>query len=82
MDHYLKIGNNNIHMAAILYNLMVIGILVLFLGAILATSLKRDLSKIELLNIRKKEKRDERRRGNQSGSEDEIGLTQVAKAKP
>ena len=38
MDHYLKIGNNNIHMAALLYNLMIIGILVLVLSAVLATS--------------------------------------------
>jgi hypothetical protein len=51
MDHYLKIGNNNIHMAALLYNLMVIFILVLVISTILATSLKRDLSNIELLNI-------------------------------
>jgi hypothetical protein len=51
MDHYVKIGNNNIHMAAFLYNLMIIGILILVLCAIIATSLKKDLSNIELLNI-------------------------------
>jgi hypothetical protein len=54
---------------------MVIGILALVLCAIIAGSLKRDLSNIELLNIQKKQKRDERRRVNQSSSEDEIGLT-------
>ena len=58
----MKIGNNNIHLAAILYNLMVIGILIVVIVAVLATSLKRDLANVELLSIRKKEKRDERRR--------------------
>jgi hypothetical protein len=53
LDHYKKIGNNNIHMAAILYNLMVIGGLVLIISTILATSLKRDIANIELFNIRK-----------------------------
>lgn len=62
LDHYMKIGNNNIHLAAILYNLMVIGILIVVIVAVLATSLKRDLVNVELLSIRKKEKRDERRR--------------------
>lgn len=62
LDHYMKIGNNNIHLAAILYNLMVIGILIVVIVAVLATSLKRDLANVELLSIRKKEKRDERRR--------------------
>jgi hypothetical protein len=58
----MKIGNNNVHLAAILYNLMVIGILIVVIVAVLATSLKRDLANVELLGIRKKEKRDERRR--------------------
>lgn len=58
----MKIGNNNIHLAAILYNLMVIGILIVVIVAVLATSLKRDLANVELLSIRKKENRDERRR--------------------
>lgn len=62
LDHYMKIGNNNIHLAAILYNLMVIGILIVVIVAVLATSLKRDLANVELLSIRKIEKRDERRR--------------------
>ena len=81
MDHYVKIGNNNIHLAALLYNLMVIGILVLIVSAILATSLKRDLSKIELLNIQKKDRNEERRKNNISSSEDELSLTSQ-RAKP
>lgn len=51
MDHYVKIGNNNIHLAAILYNLMIIGILILVISAVLAKSLKKDLANIELFNI-------------------------------
>lgn len=61
LDHYKKIGNNNVHMAAILYNLMVIGVLVLIITMILGTSLKRDFASIALFNIRKKESREARR---------------------
>lgn len=57
LDHYKKIGNNNIHLAAILYDLLVIGVLVLIIGTVMAKSLKRDLASIELFNIRKKENR-------------------------
>lgn len=51
MDHYVKIGNNNIHMAALLYNLMIIGVLFFIISTVLAVSLKKDLSNIELLNL-------------------------------
>jgi len=62
LDHYKKIGNNNIHLAAIFYNLVIIAILALVISTILATSLKRDIANIELFNIRRRESREERRR--------------------
>ena len=54
LDHYKKIGNNNIHLAAIIYNFIVIGALTLAISTVLAASLKRELKSIELFNIRKK----------------------------
>jgi len=74
LDHYKKIGNNNIHLAAIMYNLFVILVLVLIISTILGTSLKRDLKSIELFNIQKKERK-QARKTQSIGSEDELGLT-------
>jgi len=74
LDHYKKIGNNNIHLAAIMYNLLVILVLVLIISTILGKSLKRDLKSIELFNIRNKERK-QARKTQSIGSEDELGLT-------
>lgn len=76
LDHYKKIGNNNIHLAAILYNLMIIGVLVLAIATVLASSLKRELASIELFNIRRRQIRQERRAG-QSKAEDELSLNRT-----
>jgi len=82
LDHYLKIGNNNIHLAAILYTLLVIGLLIVVIGSLLARSLRRDFANLELMNLRRKEKREERRRVNTSTSEDELSLTQSKSKEP
>jgi hypothetical protein len=82
LDHYLKIGNNDIQMAAILYSLLVIGILVAVIGSLLARSVKRDLANIELINVRRKANRDQRRNANTSASEDELSLTQSKSKAP
>jgi hypothetical protein len=82
LDHYLKIGNNDIQMAAILYSLLVIGILVAVIGSLLARSVKRDLANIELINVRRKANRDQRRNANTSTSEDELSLTQSKSKAP
>lgn len=82
LDHYLKIGNNDIKMAAILYSLLVIGILVAVIGSLLARSVKRDLANIELINVRRKANRDQRRNANTSASEDEQSLTQSKSKAP
>jgi len=72
MDHYVKFGDNNIHLANILYSLAAIGAGVLILSALLARSLTNDFKAIELLSNKRKEKRDQRRF--KEGSEDEVGL--------
>jgi len=54
LDHYKKIGNNNIHLAAIIYNFLLIGALTLAISTVLTSSLKKELKSIELFNIRKK----------------------------
>lgn len=82
LDHYLKIGNNDIQMAAILYSLLVIGLLVAVIGSLLARSVKRDLANIELINVRRKANRDQRRNANTSASEDELSLTQSKSKAP
>lgn len=69
-------------MAAILYSLLVIGVLVAVIGSLLARSVKRDLANIELINVRRKANRDQRRNANTSASEDELSLTQSKSKAP
>ena len=76
LDHYKKIGKNNIHLAAILYNLLIIGVLVLAISTVLATSLKRELLSIELFSIRRRQIRQERRVAVPQ-SEDELSLNRT-----
>jgi len=73
LDHYMKTSDNNIHLAAILYSLLAIGFVVIILTLLLGRSIKRDFANIELINSKRKSKRDERRR--RDTSEDELGLT-------
>jgi len=73
MDHYVKTGNNNIHLANILYAILLIGALVLSLTFLLNRTIRADFKNIDLINLKRKEKRDERRR--RDNTEDEIGLT-------
>jgi len=57
LDHYSKIGNNNIQLASIMYSF----ISTLFLTGFLVYGLKRDLkidfTKIKMLNLHKRQKR-------------------------
>ena len=73
LDHYKKIGNNNIHLAAIIYNIVVIGALALAISMVLTVSLKRELKSIELFNISKNQRKREKI-ASQFGSEEELSL--------
>lgn len=75
MDHYVKTGDNNIHMANILWSCAIILAVVLLLGLVLERSLARDFASLEILRGNRRAKRDERRNGGDLGSEEDVGLT-------
>ena len=49
MDHYVKTGNNNIHLANILYAILLIGALVLSLTFLLNRTIRADFKNIDLI---------------------------------
>jgi hypothetical protein len=53
LDHYVKLGNNDIHLANILYSFLIIIGLLSLLFAMLAKTLKSDFLKIQLLDDRR-----------------------------
>jgi len=53
LDHYKKIGKNNIHVANILYNFAIIVVLVLMISTMLGKTLSKDLANIKLFNLKK-----------------------------
>lgn len=53
LDHYKKIGKNNIHVANILYNFAIIVVLVLMISTMLGKTLTKDLANIKLFNLKK-----------------------------
>lgn len=55
MDHYIKTSNNNIHMANILYALVVIGVVVSALILLLGRNLRNDFASIELIKNARRE---------------------------
>ncbi len=72
MDHYVKFGNNDIHMASILWSFGCIAVFVFILAALLSRSISKDFANIELIANNRKAKRDQRR--SKDYSEDEFGL--------
>lgn len=73
MDHYVKTGDDNIHMANILYSFLAIGLSVSTLAAILGRSLWNDFTSLEVLKNNRRTRRDERRNGDQT--DEDLGLT-------
>jgi len=80
LDHYIKIGDNDIHLAQIIYSISTIGVLVLILSIVIQRSIKKDFANLELVTLRRKAKREERRRGTVAASEDEMGFVSGRKA--
>jgi hypothetical protein len=58
MDHYVKLGNNDIHMASILWSFACIALFVLILGSLLGRSINNDFANIELISRNRKAKRE------------------------
>jgi transmembrane 9 superfamily protein 2/4 len=73
MDHYIKTGDDNIHMANIIYSLIAIAVLVFTLMSILGRQLWNDFTSLEVLKQNRRAKREERR--NRGESEEDMGLT-------
>jgi hypothetical protein len=77
MDHYVKIGDNDIHAAQLVYSLTTIIILIILCTIVIHKSVLRDLKNIELTAITKKTAKDKKRAraSNVQANEDEMGLT-------
>lgn len=58
LDHYIKTGDNNIHMANILYALGVIVAVMFILGSVLGFSLRRDFANLKVLSNFRRNTRD------------------------
>ena len=71
----MKIGDNDIHLAQLIYGIVTIFVLVILLTAVLHKNIKKDFASIELISRSKEAKREERRRLGSTASEDEMGLT-------
>ena len=54
LDHYFKIGDNNVHLAQIIYSILTILVLAAVLTFSLKKSLNKDFNSIELIDARKK----------------------------
>ncbi len=60
MDHYLKFGNENIHLAAILLSLGIIATLVVILAGIMKRGLNQDFINIAKNKLSMNKRRQER----------------------
>jgi hypothetical protein len=84
MDHYIKIGDNDIHAVQLVYSISAIIVLLLLSTVVIHRSVLRDLKSIELTALGRKHARDKKRAGGHSvaSGEDEMGLTGGQKPQP
>jgi hypothetical protein len=68
----MKIGDNDIHLAQLIYGIVTIAFLVILLTAVLHRNIKKDFASIELISRHREAKREERRRLGSTANEDEI----------
>lgn len=71
LDHYIKTGDNNIHLANIIYAACAAVTLVVTLLLVLERSLSRDFTKLEILKTSRRQMREHRRSGLNDGDERE-----------
>jgi hypothetical protein len=60
LDHYKKLSNSNIELASITYSVVSTLAIILFLVLKLGKDLRIDFSKIEMLSLLKKDKKNKR----------------------
>lgn len=73
MDHYAKMGNNNIEMANIIYSLIGISVLVTIIGGVFGISLRMDCLKIAAMRGHRRTRREHRL--SNATEEEQEGLT-------
>lgn len=71
----MKIGDNDIHLAQLIYSIITIALLAILLSAKLHRNIKRDFASIELMSRFRDARREMRRRLESTANEDELGLT-------
>jgi len=71
----MKIGDNDIHLAQLIYSIVTIALLAVLLSAKLHRNIKRDFASIELIARFRDTRRKMRRRLESTANEDELGLT-------
>ena len=57
LDHYIKIGDNDIHMAQLMYSLLTVCSLILLGSFVISRNVKKDLKNIQLTSLFYKEKK-------------------------
>ena len=62
MDHYLKVGNENIHLSAILLSAAIIAVIAIVLGTLLKRGVRQDFLSLAKSKLQQNKRRQERAR--------------------
>ena len=62
MDHYLKVGNENIHLSAILLSASIIAVIAIVLGTLLKRGVRQDFLSLAKGKLQQNKRRQDRAR--------------------